>query len=804
MADLLGAKRQRRSQPSSGAIALRQERRERNAKLRDGEAPLPPPVVGYDVSMEHKCLPVPVGGLTVHFPVQPLPSQQQVMEVAMKALESESCGLLESPTGTGKTLALMSACLAFQQHCDQDWHSKGCSPPPAPAIHTFKPAEQGAANGAPRPPPRVVWLARTHEQLQHAIAELRRLPYRPMEALRISRERFCLHPFVQQAEDRTSACELATMTRQGVALGGGQTGCEHLDNAEAIGYPNAPRHRHKFEAGGPLAVHDIEDLVKEGHATKTCPYHAAMDLTAEGAGIIFANYPFFLDPCVRMTSSFDVVLDDAVVVVDEAHNLPQAARDAASFRASVLHLDRLLTNVSSLAMASAEVEAVRLSEIVSAALTRLRDWLRSAAGADAPAPVQLRDVPGGRERRDVDGRGCLLLATVVAALEGAQEIDKLLRMLKALRQKLIEHGLEGWAVRSSAINDMDNFLRKMSLIIDEAGQGGYALIVTRPEPGGSPSTASVAMVSLTATTAFGPAAAKTRCVLMTSGTLAPFDMLKRELGIGLSHPAATLPMPISTLQRQVQSVEAVQNAGWQERLAVLAFGIVDNVRLNSTQEYRRQHSKEYFLAAGHALASLLPSIPNGCLVFFPSRAQLREAAALWRERGLITFDGGSETLGRRPAIIESEIGGEAAATAVQHYRALAGAGGAVMLAVMRGRCAEGVDFKDELARGVVVLGVPYPALDTEVRLKKEFERQNGGAWYEAEAHRAVSQVAGRLLRHCRDYGSLVLLDERFSRRDPPRQLSGWLRVALQQRPQVSGVADGARLLQSFFASRGQC
>jgi len=43
--------------------------------------------------------------------------------------------------------------------------------------------------------------AAKHVRLEHAIRELRRLPYRPLESLRISRERFCLHPFVQQARD---------------------------------------------------------------------------------------------------------------------------------------------------------------------------------------------------------------------------------------------------------------------------------------------------------------------------------------------------------------------------------------------------------------------------------------------------------------------------------------------------------------------------------------------------------------------------------------------------------------------------
>jgi len=37
--------------------------------------------------------------------------------------------------------------------------------------------------------PRVVWVARTHDQLEHAVREFKRLPYRPMMSLRLSRER---------------------------------------------------------------------------------------------------------------------------------------------------------------------------------------------------------------------------------------------------------------------------------------------------------------------------------------------------------------------------------------------------------------------------------------------------------------------------------------------------------------------------------------------------------------------------------------------------------------------------------------
>ena len=69
---------------------------------------------------------------------------------------------------------------------------------------------------------------------------------------------------------------------------------------------------------------------------------------------------------------------------------------------------------------------------------------------------------------------------------------------------------------------------------------------------------------------------------------------------------------------------------------------------------------------------------------------------------------------------------------------------------MRGRSSEGVDFLDECARAVVVVGIPYPPLyETSVRLKRAFNRDHeallgsGDDWYAAEAFRAVNQAIGR-------------------------------------------------------------
>ena len=48
-------------------------------------------------------------------------------------------------------------------------------------------------------------------------------------------------------------------------------------------------------------------------------------------------------------------------------------------------------------------------------------------------------------------------------------------------------------------------------------------------------------------------------------------------------------------------------------------------------------------------------------------------------------------------------------------------GGAVLLAVCRGRLSEGVDFADSQCRAVVVTGLPLPPIyDPKVSLKREY------------------------------------------------------------------------------------
>ena len=58
---------------------------------------------------------IDVHGITINFPYEPYPCQEKCMSHVIKALHNSENALLESPTGTGKTLCLLCSALAWQE-----------------------------------------------------------------------------------------------------------------------------------------------------------------------------------------------------------------------------------------------------------------------------------------------------------------------------------------------------------------------------------------------------------------------------------------------------------------------------------------------------------------------------------------------------------------------------------------------------------------------------------------------------------------------------------------------------------------
>ena len=100
------------------------------------------------------------------FPSVMLPQRQMAIHL-IKALQHKRHVVLESPTGTGKSAAILCSVLAWQRKHQNDGNTK---------------------------PPKIIYCSRTHSQVAQMVASLRKTPYRPAMTVLGSRDRLCIHP----------------------------------------------------------------------------------------------------------------------------------------------------------------------------------------------------------------------------------------------------------------------------------------------------------------------------------------------------------------------------------------------------------------------------------------------------------------------------------------------------------------------------------------------------------------------------------------------------------------------------------
>ena len=91
----------------------------------------------------------------------------------------------------------------------------------------------------------------------------------------------------------------------------------------------------------------------------------------------------------------------------------------------------------------------------------------------------------------------------------------------------------------------------------------------------------------------------------------------------------------------------------------------------------------------------------------------------------------------------------------------------MLFCVIGGRLSEGINFSDELARTVIVCGLPYAnsqAVEIQEKMKY-FDRLTntdptfrGNDYYENLCMKTLNQAIGRAIRHINDYATIILVD----------------------------------------------
>ena len=271
-----------------------------------------------------------IGGISIAFPagLKPHAPQMAVMAKVVTALRLKKHALLEAPTGTGKSLALLSAALAWQaaeakklqatagadltasrqamalrekSMLNRDDADRADAAQVAASILHAATAGDVGGGDAPPAPPKIFVCSRTHSQLAQLLTELKRTPYEPEMTVLGSRSRYCCNAEVQNSTNSVDAmCAQAVKART----------CSFHAKADALAYELSKLR--VWDMG------DIEDLKAQDPAGGGCPFFATRQL-AEGASLIFAPYNYIFDAGVRAALQIDI--EGAAIIIDEGETL---------------------------------------------------------------------------------------------------------------------------------------------------------------------------------------------------------------------------------------------------------------------------------------------------------------------------------------------------------------------------------------------------------------------------------------------------------------------------------------------------
>ncbi|WJX74795.1 DNA helicase [Trifolium repens] len=683
-----------------------------------------------------------IRGIDVDFPYEAYESQLVYMDKVMQSLQEERNALLESPTGTGKTLCLLCATLAFRK-----------------SLGSFSTGLNITTNDRGFPEisrsgdfPTIVYASRTHSQIRQVIQELKRTSYRPKMTVLGSREQLCIHDKVKllRGKTQTNTCRFACRRKAKSKLR-----CDHFNKVF-----NYLKHNPTI---GEEPV-DIEDLVNIGRTSGSCPYYLSKEIHI-AVDIIFAPYNYLIDRGNR--KFLKLSWSNSILIFDEAHNLESICAEAASFDLP----SWLLTACISEAQNCADLLIERRNKsndtsrnpddfaILKALLLKLEKRIAEVhieskeLGFTKPGPYIFE-----------------LLADLNITHKTAAKLIDIIEEASTL----LEEKSTGTVCRLETIKEILD-------IIFRDGRTSHAKYyrVHVKEAEAWSANGSKGNVSRTLSWwCFNPGIALeefakygVRSIILTSGTLSPLDSFAEEL---------KLDFPIRLENPHVIGPNQI----WAGVVPVGPSGRTFN------SSYRTRDTMEYKQELGNAIVNLARIVPDGLLVFFPSYYLLEQSIACWKSLSNESSASIWERICKHKKPVIELRESSLFASSIKDYLTKLNdttVSGAVFFAVCRGKVSEGLDFADHAGRAVVVTGLPFAtSTDPKVRLKREYLDQQSGAqgesfkvltgdeWYNQQASRAVNQAVGRVIRHRHDYGAIIFCDERFAQPHRQSQVSKWI------------------------------
>ena len=198
-----------------------------------------------------------------------------------------------------------------------------------------------------------------------------------------------------------------------------------------------------------------------------------------------------------------------------------------------------------------------------------------------------------------------------------------------------------------------------------------------------------------------------------------------------------------------------------------------------SSRYKRRNASEYMKIVEY-IRKIVSGKPGNYMVFFPSYQYLHAVESIMEQMPGLSDE--FEYIVQETNMGEAERDTFLSSFESGREKSLAA------LCVMGGIFSEGIDLKEDLLIGAIIVGTGLPMVCTEQEILKgyfeEHEKKGFDFAYQYPGMNKVMQAAGRVIRTVNDRGVIALLDERFLQRDYqqlfPREWDHYQVVRLNQ------------------------
>lgn len=679
---------------------------------------------------------------------------------------------MEMPSGTGKTVSLLSLIVAYQQHYPE--HRK------------------------------LIYCSRTMSEIEKALAELAALMKYRSDQLGVvedfrglgltSRKNLCLHPSVKREKSGAvvdSRCRSLTagFVKEKKERGEDVDLCIYHDNLDLLEPHNLI----------PPGVWTLDGMLRYGEQQKQCPYFTARRMMPF-CNVIIYSYHYLLDPKIAERVSKELS-KDCIVVFDEAHNIDNVCIESLSIDLTEDSLRKAARGASNLERKITEMKDTDAEKLQNE-YAKLVEGLREADEArDEGAFMSNPALPDDLLKEAVPGnirRAEHFTAFLKRFIEYLKTRMKVLHVISETPPSFLQHLKELTFIEKKPLRfcaeRLTSLVRTLELTNIEDYQplqevATFATLVATYDTGFllilEPYESDTATVPnpilhftcLDAAIAIKPVFDRFSSVIITSGTISPLEMYPKMLGFS----AVVQESYAMTLARRSFLPMIVTRGSDQGQMS---SGFQTRSDPGNVRNY------------GNLIIEFSKLTPDGIVVFFPSYLYMESVISMWQSMGIL------DQVWKSKLILVETPDSQETSLALETYRTACSNGrGAVLLCVARGKVSEGIDFDHHYGRTVLCIGVPFQYTESRIlKARLEFLRETyrirENDFLSFDAMRHCAQCLGRVLRGKDDYGVMVMADKRFAKKR--NQLPKWIGSAMMESDANMSVDQSVAAAKKFL------